>query len=107
LLWHDDQFEPHVRAAGKWLAGKQDLAHDSQRWYPRRIENGVVPYWEAYYRLPLLWYCGVDSRQLVDDLFKRIANPNAVPGDKATAPLYWGYYDLMGVPRSFYLGGGD
>jgi len=46
-LWHDERFEQHIRLAAKWLGPKTDLARDSQRWYPKRIENGVVPDWEA------------------------------------------------------------
>jgi hypothetical protein len=90
LLWHDPRFEAHVRAAGKWLTPKTDLSRDSQRWYPKRIENGAVPDWEISYRLPLLWYCGVDTRKLM------------LP---PTTSLYWAYYDLMGVSREYYVSG--
>lgn len=103
LLWYERKFEPHVRAAGRWLAPMTNLAHGSQRWYPKEIKDGIVPYWEAYFRLPVLWYCQVDAGPYIDALFTRIQDPNAVPGDHATAPLYWAYYDLMGIPRDFFL----
>jgi hypothetical protein len=97
LLWRDEKFEPHVRAAGKWFAPMMNLAKDSQRYYPTRIDGGAVGDWEANYRLPLLWYCGIDSRKFVADLYDRMN------GAKPPAPLYWAYFDLMGIPREFFL----
>jgi hypothetical protein len=94
-LWREPKFEPHIRAAGKWLGPKMNLAGDSQRFYPKPIDGGGVPDWEANYRLPLLWYCGVDARRFVADLSAR-----------GEAPIYWAYFDLMGMPRSFFVGGG-
>jgi hypothetical protein len=99
LLWNDPRFEPHVRAAGKWLGPMMNLARDTQRYYPTRIDGGPVPDWEAYYRLPLLWYCGVDTRGFVADLFERLHQ------DATTAPLYWAYFDLMGIPRELFIDG--
>jgi hypothetical protein len=90
LLWRDERLEPHVQAAGRWLAPKTDLSRDSQRWYPQRIENGPVPDWEICYRLPLLWYCKVEAREVTNQL-------------APTASLYWGYYHLMGLPRDYFL----
>lgn len=92
ILWREAKFEPHVRAAGKWLGPKMNLKSDSQRFYPKRIDGGEVPDWEAYYRLPLLWYCGIESGRFVRELFER-----------GHAPLYWAYYDLMGMPREFFV----
>ncbi|HEX8522591.1 MAG TPA: hypothetical protein VF669_10075 [Tepidisphaeraceae bacterium] len=104
LMWKDERIDKHVRLAAKWLASRPDLATGSDRFYPTRM-TGVMPYWEAYYRLPAYWYAGVDARPFIDALFERIQKPDAVPGDLATAPLYWAYYDLMGVPREFFLEG--
>jgi hypothetical protein len=94
LLWHNERLEPHLQAAGKWLAPKMDLSRDSQRWYPKRIENGPVPDWEICYRLPLLWHCKVDTTALVKQL-------------PPTTSLYWGYYDLMGFDREAFAGPAD
>ena len=94
-LWHDERFEQHIRLAAKWLGPKTDLARDSQRWYPKRIENGVVPEWEANYRLPLIWHCNLaNARSFAADLI----------GRGGEQPIYWAYFDLMGVPRSLFLG---
>jgi hypothetical protein len=106
LLWHDDQFEPHVQAAGRWLAPMQHLDRDAQRYYPTRIENGPVPFWQAYYGLPILWYSHHDASAIITQLFARIEFPGeAYAKDTATAPLYWAYFDLMGMPREFFLDG--
>jgi hypothetical protein len=104
LLWREDKFEPHVRAAGRWLAPKMNLAADSDRYYPT-VARGYVPYWEAYFRLPLLWYCDVSANHLVGELLERTWHPEATPGDKSFAPALWASYDLMGVPREYYLDG--
>lgn len=103
LLWKDPQFEPHLQAASKWLAPKTDLAQDSRRYYPTDT-SGYIPYWEANYRTPLLWYTGVSPKPFIPALLERMNHPEATPGDTATAPLYWVYFDLMGMPRSYYLG---
>ena len=110
LLWHDDRFDPHLRAAAKWLAPKLNLATDSQRYYPHE-GTGAIPDWEANYRIPLLWYCGVDARRFISDLAARTHDPGApakpaasAPGT-APAPLYWAFFDLMGLPRAYYLDG--
>jgi hypothetical protein len=104
LMWNDARFEPHVRAAGKWLAPKMNLAADSQRYYPRE-GPGPVPDWEANYRIPLLWYCGVDASRFIADLAGRTRDPGAAPGHGPPAPLYWGYFDLMGIPRAYFIDG--
>jgi hypothetical protein len=105
LFWHEEKFEPHLQAAARWLAPKMNLKKDSDRYYPTRIENGIVPYWEAYFRLPLLWYAKVDAQQFIADLAQRIQDPTAVPNDHATAPASWAYYDLMGIPRAYFIDG--
>jgi hypothetical protein len=106
LLWRDDRFERHIRAAGKWLGGKNDLEHDSVRWWPEHREGVRVPDWEAMFRLPLLWYCGMDADPVVDELFGRLerAGGDAKIGADGEAPWLWAHYDLMGMPRAFYLG---
>ncbi|HZZ43888.1 MAG TPA: hypothetical protein VFE58_13205 [Tepidisphaeraceae bacterium] len=103
LLWREKEMDEHVRAQGKWLGPLMDLSRDSMRFYPTVIEHGRVPYWEAYYRLPLLWYCGVDGSKLTADLFERMRHPEQTPGD-SVVPTAWGYYDLMGMPRAYFLG---
>jgi hypothetical protein len=108
LLWHDSRFEPHLQAAAKWLGPRTDLAHGSDRYYPHRNPGGYVPYWEADYRIPLLWYCGVDEEKFIADLFARRAHGGNKGDDEAltgAAPWTWAYYDLMGVPRSYYVNG--
>lgn len=92
LLWRDERFEPHLQAAAKWLGPKMDLSRDSQRWYPTRIEGGAVPDWEICYRLPLLWHCKIDASKVIAQL-------------PPTTSLYWAYYDLMGMPREFFMRG--
>jgi hypothetical protein len=105
LLWNEPKFEPHILAANRWLKDKTNLEKDTDRYYPTRIAGGYVPYWEAYYRLPLLWYCGNDTSNFISALFARMPHPELTPGDAATAPLHWAYYDLMGIPREYYLTG--
>jgi hypothetical protein len=105
LLWNDPRFEPHLRAAAKWLGPKADLERDSQRYYPRE-GRGPVPNWEANFRIPLLWYCGIDGSQFIGDLAARKQDPGAAAGVTASmAPLYWAFFDLMGVPRQYYING--
>jgi hypothetical protein len=101
LLWQDERLEGHVRAAGRWLAGRMDLATDSDRYYSFRNPSTAMPPWEAYYRLPLYWYCGVDAREYIGGLFARL--PQEDIRDSMVAP--WAYYDLMGMPREYYLEG--
>jgi hypothetical protein len=105
-LWHEDRFDPHLRAAGKWLAPKMNLATDSQRYYPQE-GAGPIPDWEANYRIPLLWYCGVDAQKFIADLAARPHDPGAAakPGTSSPAPVYWAFFDLMGIPRAYYLDG--
>jgi hypothetical protein len=105
LLWREEKFEPHLRAAGKWLAPKMNLKTDTQRWYPTRIDGGVVSYSEAYFRLPLLWYCQIDCKKFIADLFARMPDAQATPHEKSTAPQYWAYYDLMAIARDYFLDG--
>ena len=105
LLWKDPTFDAHLRAAGRWLAPKTDLTRDSTRYYPQVLDHAPIPNWEAYFRLPLLWYCGANASKFIADLDARTHHPEATPGDKSLAPASWAYYDLMGVPRSFYLDG--
>ena len=102
LLWRDPRFEPHLRAAARWLAPLTDLATDSQRYYPR-AGHGPIPDWEANYRIPLLWHCGIDASGFIADLLARPRDPGAP--ESTPAPLYWAYFDLMGVPRAYYLDG--
>jgi hypothetical protein len=103
LLWRDEKFEPAIRLAAKWLGPKMNLAKDSRRYYPTD-GAGPIPNWEANYRLPLLWYCGVEARAFVEELNARERDPGARPDAIASnAPVYWAYFDLMGVPREFFL----
>jgi hypothetical protein len=108
LLWHDSRFEPHLQAAAKWLGPKTDLAHGSDRYYPHRNPGGYMPYWETDYKIPLLWYAGVDEHHFIADLFARREHGGDKGDDQAltgAAPWTWAYYDLMGVPRSYYVDG--
>ena len=105
LLWNDAPFEPHLRAARKWLGPKMNLAADSQRYYPHE-GTGPVPNWEANYRIPLLWYCGIDARQFIADLAARTQDPGTTPSSSSSnAPLYWAYFDLMGMPGAYFIDG--
>jgi hypothetical protein len=103
LLWGDDRFEPHVRAAGRWLGTKTDLSKGCTRVYPKPLQTWV-PSWQANYCIPLFWYCRIDASKFIADLRERTAHPEQTPGD-SPAPLYWAYFDVMGVPREFYLEG--
>jgi hypothetical protein len=103
LLWHDDRFEPHIQVAGRWLGIKTDLTKDCTRFYPSH-QHGRVPSWQANYCIPLFWYCKIDAAKFIADLRERTAHPEQTPGDDP-APLYWAYFDVMGVPRAFYLEG--
>jgi hypothetical protein len=103
LLWREARFEPHVRAAGRWLGTKTDLSKDCTRVYPKPQQTWV-PSWQANYCIPLFWYCGIDASKFIADLRERAAHPEQTPGDHP-APLYWAYFDVMGVPREFYLEG--
>jgi hypothetical protein len=106
LLWRDEKFEQPIRLAAKWLAPKMDLKKDSRRFYPHDSE-GPIPNWEANFRLPLLWYCGVEAKPFIDQLNARPEDPGARPGIVASnAPVYWAFFDLMGVPRSYFIDGG-
>ena len=105
LLWNDARFEPHLRAAGRWLAPRMNLATDSERYYPRE-GRGPIPNWEANYRIPLLWHCQVDASRFTADLASRTHDPGVAEGaSNNSAPAYWAYFDLMGVPRTYYLDG--
>jgi hypothetical protein len=103
LLWNDARFEPHIRAAGKWLGPMMNLSRDSQRYYPRE-GRGPVPNWEANYRIPLLWYCDIDARDFIREVATRARDPGAAEGTMS-APVYWAYFDLMGIPREYYVDG--
>jgi len=103
LHWNDPRFEPHVRAAAKWLGPMMNLSSDSQRYYPHE-GRGPVPNWEANYRIPLLWYCGVDARDFIGEVATRAKDPGAAEG-VMSAPVYWAYFDLMGIPREYYIDG--
>lgn len=96
-LWHEEKFDPHIRAAGKWLATKMDLEKGSERWYPERIKSKPLSDWEAGFRIPAYWYSGIDASQYVTGLFGRIG------ADDARYPCFFAWYDLMGVPRSYYI----
>ena len=48
--------------------------------------RGPVPNWEANYRIPLLWYCGVDARDFVGELATRRQDPGAAAGAVAPPP---------------------
>jgi len=104
-FWRDERFDPHIRAAGKWLATKMNLAKDSQRFYPSKIDSTFISYSEAGFRMPLYWYCDVDAGKLLDALFARMPTTQATAGDAGNAPSMWAWYDLLGVPRSYYLDG--
>lgn len=97
-LWNEPKFDPHIRAAGKWLATKMRLDQDSDRWYPER-KTGRMSDSEAGFRVPLYWYCGIDASEFIAGLFGRM---------KSEDPRYasnWAWYDLIGVPRSYYIEG--
>jgi hypothetical protein len=67
-----------------------------------------MPYWEADFKLPLLWYAGVDQEKFIADLFARREHGDNKSDDEAltgAAPWTWAHYDLMGVPRSYYVDG--
>jgi hypothetical protein len=104
LLWHDERFDPHLRAAARWLGPMMNLSRDSQRYYPRE-SRGPVPNWEANYRVPLLWYCGIDAHDFLREVATRTKDPGAAEGANLSAPVYWAYFDLMGIPRQYYLDG--
>ena len=97
-LWRDETFEPHVQAAGKWLATKMNLATDADRYYPQRSQ-GYTSYWEAYFRVPALWYCEVDASGMVGELLERSRHPEIYPADRSATPALWAAYDVMGLPR--------
>jgi hypothetical protein len=101
LLWRDPRFEEHIVAAGRWLGGNRDLATGSNRYYSFRNRATEMPSWESSYRMPLYWYCGLDVADFVTAIFRRM--PNIEPRDPFVAP--WAYYDLMGIPRSYYIDG--
>jgi hypothetical protein len=103
VLWRDPRFEPHVQAAGRWLATKTDLSKDCTRVYPE-AQQTWVPSWQANYCVPLFWYCKVEARAFIAALRERSAHPERTPGDDP-APLYWAYFDVMGLPRAFYFDG--
>jgi hypothetical protein len=103
LLWHDARFDAHVRAAGRWLGTKTDLSKDCTRFYPTH-QQVWIPSWQANYCIPLFWYCGIDASKFVADLRERTAHPEQTPGDHP-APIYWACFDVMGLPRDFYLDG--
>jgi hypothetical protein len=105
LLWNDSRMDRHIRAAGRWLAPKMNLSKDSVRYYSFRSPSTFMPYWEVYYRLPLLWYCGVDASRFLTDVFARMPKPEETPGDSGGPPWTYAYYDLMGLPRAYYLDG--
>jgi hypothetical protein len=97
-LWHDPQFDPHIKLAGKWLATKMNLEKGSERWYPER-KVGPMSDWEASFRIPLYWYCGIDAKDFIAGLFSR-------PGsDERNYSAAWAWYDLIGVPRAYYVEG--
>jgi hypothetical protein len=82
-----------------------DLDHDSQRWYPKRIQNGKMQFWEAWFRVPLLWYCGADAQKLIDGTFARMEHPEEFKDDPGIVPNWFAHFDLMGVPREYYVAG--
>jgi hypothetical protein len=97
-IWHEPRFDPHIRLAGKWLATKMNLEKDSERWYPER-KAGPMSDWEASFRVPLYWYCGIDASEYIAGLFAR-------PGsDDRNYSAAWAWYDLIGVPRAYYVEG--
>jgi len=104
LLWNDPRFEPHIRAAGRWLGPMMNLSRDSQRYYPHE-GHGPVPNWEANYRIPLLWYCAIDAHDFIREVATRTKDPGAAAGANGSAPVYWAYFDLMKIPRQYYLDG--
>jgi hypothetical protein len=106
LLWKEPEMEKHVRAAGRWLGARTDLSKDSTRWWPKHVENAPVPDWEVSFRLPLLWYCEVpEAKGVIDGMFARLEKTRGASTDEGAAPWLYAHYDLMGVPREFYLEG--
>jgi hypothetical protein len=103
-FWREPKFDPHIRAAGKWLATKVNIAKDSQRFYPTR-GTGFISYSEIGFRMPVYWYCDVDVRKLLEDVFARMPTTQPTPGDAGNAPYMWAWYDLLGVPRKYYIDG--
>jgi hypothetical protein len=97
-IWHDPQFDPHIKLAGKWLATKMDLEKGSERWYPKRT-SGAMSDWEASFRIPLYWYCGIDASSFISGLFARPAS------DERNYSAAWAWYDQIGVPKSYYIEG--
>lgn len=104
-FWREDKFDPHIHAAGKWLATKMNLAKDSQRFYPTKIDSHFITYSEFGFRIPLYWYCAVDVHQMLDDIFTRMPTTQPTPGDAGNAPCMWAWYDLLGVPRKYFVDG--
>lgn len=105
-LWRDERFGPHLQAAAKWLGSKSDLEHGSDRFYPKLSTGGYVSYSEADFKLPALWYGGIDSQDCLNNLFARRAKSLEKPDDATSAmaaPWAWVHYDLMGMPRSYYV----
>jgi hypothetical protein len=107
-LWRDERFEPHLKAGAKWLGSKTDLEHGSDRYYPNLLTNEYVSYSEVDFKLPVLWHGGVDSHDYIKSLFARRMKSLESPDDpkSALAALWaWAHYDLMGMPRGYYVDG--
>ena len=105
LLWHEPKFDPHLRAAAKWLAPLSDVTRDTRRWYPKRIDGGPMSLWEIWFRVPALWYSDIDARKLLNGVFERMGHPDGYKDEAGLAPSWWAYYDTWGIPREYYLTG--
>ena len=55
--------------------------------------------WDAFYRIPLYWYCGIEAAPFREAMWAKV-RANA-PGWSPVHTLAW--WDVMGVERSYYL----
>ena len=100
LLWRNAEMDKHIRLAGKWLGSRMDLDHDAERWWPKH-STGAMAAWDAYYRIPLYWYCGLEATPFLQSVWARLQR-----GAEGWAPVHTvAWWDVMGVERSYYLVG--
>ncbi len=98
LLWRNAEMDKHIRLAGKWLGGRMDLEHDAERWWPTHT-TGAMAAWDAYYRIPLCWYCGIEAKPFLRSVWAKLQS-----GAEGWAPVHTiAWWDVMGVARSYYL----